>query len=117
MSTTTPTTATSKIAGVIPFFAELVGRLFSKTPAFFKVIQVVSTIVAVVTGLPSIITSTGITLPPAFTALESTAVSVAAIVSLFISSLPVETPVVTSTATTTTTVVAASTPTVTVKSS
>lgn len=92
-STTTPS---STVQTVIAFFAELVGRLFSKTPAFFKVIQVVSTIVAIVTGLPSIITSLGITLPSSITGLENTVVSIAGLVALFISSLPVATTVATS---------------------
>lgn len=88
--------ATTDSSAPIKFFAELVSRLFSKTPAFFKVIQVISTIVVVVTGLPGLLESIGITLPPALTALESKVVAIAGVVSLFISSLPVTTPVATS---------------------
>lgn len=84
--------ATTDSSAPIKFFAELVSRLFSKTPAFFKVIQVVSVIVTIVTGLPSLLESFGITLPTAFTTLESKAVAIAGVVSLFISSLPVATP-------------------------
>lgn len=84
------------VNSVVTFFAELVGRLFSKSPAFFKVIQIVSVIVAVVTGLPQILTAANIVLPAAFTSLESTVVSIASLVALFISSLPVSTPVATS---------------------
>lgn len=81
---------------VITFFAELVGRLFSKTPAFFKVIQIVSAVVAIVTGLPGLLESAHITLPAAFTSLENSVVSIGGLVALFISSLPVSTPVATS---------------------
>lgn len=85
---------------VIAFFAELVGRLFSKTPAFFKVIQVISTIVSIVTGLPVLLQSVGITLPEPFAALENKVIAIAGLVSLFISSLPVSTPVATNGTTT-----------------
>lgn len=88
---TSVSTPSSTVQTVVAFFAELVGRLFSKTPTFFKVIQIVSTLVAIVTGLPSIITGLGIALPASVTGLENTVLSVAGLVGLFISSLPVTT--------------------------
>lgn len=90
------TTSTSAVNTVVAFFAELVGRLFSKTPAFFKVIQVVSTIVAVITGLPTILTSLNISLPASITGLENNVIAICGLVSLFISSLPVTTATATS---------------------
>jgi len=81
---------------VIKFLAELVARLFSKTPVFFKVIQVISVIVTVVTGLPGLLESVNITLPPALSVLQSKIAAIAGLVSLFISSLPVTTAVSTS---------------------
>lgn len=92
-------TPSSTVQTVVAFFAELVGRLFSKTPAFFKVIQVVSTIVAVITGLPTILTSLSITLPSSITGLENNVVAICGLVSLFISSLPVATVAPTATVT------------------
>jgi len=83
--------ATQDSSAVIKYLAELVSRLFSKTPVFFKVIQVLSIVATVVTGLPAILESVGITLPSALTALESKVVAIAGLVSLFISSLPVVT--------------------------
>lgn len=93
---TTTSTPSSTVNTVVAFFAELVGRLFSKTPAFFKVIQIVSTVVAVITGLPTVITSLGITLPASIVGLENNVIAICGLVSLFISSLPVSTPVATS---------------------
>lgn len=90
------TTSSSTVQTVISFFAELVGRLFSKTPAFFKVIQIVSTLVAVVTGLPTIITALGIPLPASIEGLENKVIAICGLVSLFISSLPVTTATATS---------------------
>lgn len=94
MATVTPPSST--VQTVIAFFAELVGRLFSKTPAFFKVIQVISTLLSIVTGLPTVLTSLGIPLPASITGLENTVLSIAGLVGLFISSLPVTTSTATS---------------------
>lgn len=96
--TDTTTTSTTTVQSIISFFAELIGRLFSKTPAFFKVIQVISVIVAIVTGLPAMLAGIpGLVLPAFIVALESKVISIAGLVSLFISSLPVETPTTTTT--------------------
>lgn len=89
-------TTTQDSSAIVKYVAELISRLFSKTPAFFKVIQVVSVLVTIVTGLPTILESVGITLPAPFSSLESKVVAIAGLVSLFISSLPVSTPVATS---------------------
>lgn len=84
-------TTTPDSNAAVKFLAELVNRLFSKTPWFFKVIQIVSGLTVLVAGLPGFLETIGIPLPAALTLLESKVVAISAIVSLFISSLPVVT--------------------------
>jgi hypothetical protein len=73
------------------FLAELVLRLFGKTPQFFKIVQVVSIVVAAVTGLPEFLNEIGLDLPESFDILANKVVAIAAIVAAFISQLTVTT--------------------------
>lgn len=70
------------------FFAELLQRLFSNNPKFFKYVQAISAIIAVVTGLPAFLESAGISLPDWATALESKVTAVAAVITMLIAQLP-----------------------------
>ena len=77
----------------ITFFAELFKRFFSEKPWFFKWVQGVSAAVAFITGLPTLLASSGIVLPEAWNAISSQIISVAAIVAAFIAQLTVTTKV------------------------
>jgi hypothetical protein len=79
---------------ILKFIAELIGRLFSKNPTFFKVIQVISAIVALITGLPEYLAKAGIDLGPKLLGLENKAIAIAALVALFIAQLPKPDPTV-----------------------
>jgi hypothetical protein len=73
------------------FLAELVLRLFGKTPHFFKVVQIVSVVVAAITLLPEFLVEIGLDLPDTFDVLASKVVGYAALVGAFISQLTVTT--------------------------
>jgi len=75
------------------FLAELILRLFGKTPQFFKIVQIVSIVVAAITGLPEFLIEIGLDLPEAFDVIANKVVAIAAIVSAFISQLTVTTTV------------------------
>ena len=81
---------------MIDFIAELLIRLFGKTPWFFKVVQIISAIIAIVMLGPDIldgIQSGGIELPNTWTSFVKKAVGIAGVVSLVIAQLPVTTSV------------------------
>lgn len=71
------------------FLNELIIRLFSDKPWFFKVVQVISVITALVTGLPQFLADSGISLPETWQSLSSQVVSIAAMVAAFVSQLTV----------------------------
>jgi hypothetical protein len=75
--------------GLTDFLLELLIRLFSDTPWFFRVIRIIGSSVAVITGLPLLLANAGIDLPDAIDAISSQVVSVAAIVGTIISQLTV----------------------------
>jgi hypothetical protein len=71
------------------FLSELLLRLFGDTPWFFKVVRIISIVLALITGLPTLIESSGIVLPDAISILSSQIISVAALLSAFIAQLTV----------------------------
>ena len=71
------------------YIKELFKRLFSKSPRFFVVLQYISIIAFVLTGLPGIIEEMGIELSDAMEVLQNKVVAVASAVSYFISRLAV----------------------------
>jgi hypothetical protein len=73
------------------FMLELIIRLFSDTPWFFKVIRIIGSAVAVITGLPVLLSNAGIDLPDAIDAISSQVVAIAAIVGTIVSQLTVTT--------------------------
>jgi hypothetical protein len=75
------------------FIKELLIRLFGKTPWFFKVVQVLAILTALVTGLPSFLESAGLDLPDSWDVISSKVVSIAALVGAFVSQLTVTTEV------------------------
>ena len=72
------------------FIKELIARLFSKNPIFFKIIQVISALVVIITGLPEFLTSIGITLPSNLLALENKTIAIASIVAMIIAQFPTQ---------------------------
>jgi hypothetical protein len=65
---------------LLDFAIEAVIRFFSKTPWFFKVLQVITAIVAIITGLPELLYNAGVDLPDAWEAVSSKIISVAAMI-------------------------------------
>lgn len=65
---------------LLDFAIEAVIRFFSKTPWFFKVLQVLTALVAIITGLPEFLASVGVDLPAAWEAVSSKIISVAALI-------------------------------------
>lgn len=66
---------------------ENIQRLFSSSPVFFKVWQIISTVVLLVTGVPELLAYFNVLLPEPFNTFESKTVAIAAAVGLFMSSL------------------------------
>ena len=73
------------------FLAELIARLFGKTPAFFKTVQIITVLVAVITGLPTFLEQVGIDLPEAWDSIVLKIISVASLVGTFIAQLTLTT--------------------------
>lgn len=62
---------------VIKFIQEFFQRLFTKSPKFFRVWQLLLSIATIVTGLPELLQYLHITLPPSLAILENQTVSIA----------------------------------------
>jgi vacuolar-type H+-ATPase subunit I/STV1 len=75
------------------FFVELLVRLFSKTPWFFKVVQIISAVALVITGLPQLLVQAGVEIPEAWTGTLSQVVSIASMVAIFLAQLTTTTKV------------------------
>lgn len=71
----------------IAFLQELLQRLFTKSPLFFRIWQWISGLTAIVTGLPATLAWFGITLPPSMLMLQNKAVTYAALGALLMSKL------------------------------
>lgn len=76
---------------ITSFIVETIKRLFASKPGYFKVLQIASIVVAIVTGLPEFLTSVGVVLPEALQLIASKAVSIAAVVAALIAQLTVTT--------------------------
>jgi hypothetical protein len=85
----------------IRFFAELLIRLFGKNPKFFDIIQIIATIVAVITGVPGLLADAGVHLTGIFLTVENETVAISAIVAAIIAQLPSVNPPISNTTTTT----------------
>ncbi|HMR88497.1 MAG TPA: hypothetical protein PKD51_10100 [Saprospiraceae bacterium] len=75
------------------FFVEVLIRLFSKTPWFFKVVQIISTVALLITGLPQLLDQAGVVIPEAWTGTVSQVVSISSIVAIFLAQLTTTTKV------------------------
>lgn len=74
---------------VTDFLVDLVRRFLAKTPKFFKWVQVISLVAALVTGLPGFLETVGIALPEKLAVLQNKVVAIAALVSAFVAQLAV----------------------------
>lgn len=70
------------------FLAELVTRLFSKNPKFFDKVQLISLLVAGLSGLTIYLKSVGVELPGLFKVLENVNVAVTSVVAIILAQLP-----------------------------
>jgi hypothetical protein len=86
-----------KVELLIGFLADIIKRFIKPTPQFFKILQILSSIIFAITGLPEIIHSlcdnigVCITMPIWWDSLHSTAMSYAAIFTILISQLTTKT--------------------------
>ena len=76
---------------ILAFLSEIVGRLGSKSPKFFKIIQIIAAIATLVPGIPAFLDYLGITLPDFLIAIENKTIAIAGLVATFISGLAVDT--------------------------
>jgi hypothetical protein len=76
---------------LLRLFLETLQRFMSKTPWFFKVIQVISIVTALVTGLPGLLDHMGLNIPEAWAGFYNQTVTWAAAVAVFVSQLTAST--------------------------
>lgn len=76
---------------ILSFAAELLTRLFGKTPKFFKIVQILSIVVTLLSGLPAYLQESGVILPEYLNAIASKVVAVCGIVATVIAQLTVTT--------------------------
>lgn len=70
------------------FITEFFHRLFSSNPKFFKIVQAISIVVAVGTGLPLLFRSVGVNFPSWVGMIESKTTAISAIITAIIAQLP-----------------------------
>ena len=71
------------------FLLDIVRRLIFKTPKFFNVLKTILIVIAVITGLPELLTTAGVVLPMNIDLVVTNIVSVASLMGAFISQLTV----------------------------
>lgn len=69
------------------FLADLINRMFSKTPHFFRVVRAIMLITMLITGIPEILTQLDIVLPEKIAFIASKTVAIAAMTAAFVSQL------------------------------
>ena len=69
------------------FLAELIVRLFGKTPAFFKTLQYIQIAIAIITGLPTLLIESGVNIPDSLDSIVLQVISVSTLVGSFIAQL------------------------------
>lgn len=69
------------------FLAELIVRLFGKTPAFFKTLQYIQIAIAIITGLPTLLIEAGVNIPESLDSIVLQVISVSSLVGTFIAQL------------------------------
>jgi hypothetical protein len=84
--------STQNTAQAWAFLIEIYKRFSSKSPRFFVVMQWVSMIAFVVTGLPGVLQEMGVVLPGAWAEVQSKVIGWASAIAYFISKMPVADP-------------------------
>lgn len=69
------------------FIVELLVRLFSKTPWFFKVVQIIGAVALLISGIPQLLAQSGIDIPDAWTGTVSQIVSIAGFITIIVAQL------------------------------
>jgi hypothetical protein len=72
------------------FLTDVLVRLFSKTPYFFKIVRTIGIVLATITGLPIFLTEVGINLPDAWDMVTNKIVAYASLVAAFVAQLAKE---------------------------
>lgn len=67
----------------VKFLQEMIQRLFTKSPKFFQIWQMISAATAAVTGLPDLLKAISIQLPPTLLTFENKTVGIASTAVLF----------------------------------
>lgn len=75
------------------YLQEMVIRLGKKSPVFFQILQIISTLVVLIPGIPLTLEFFGIGLGPALQIVANKTIAICGMVALFFSSLPVDTDV------------------------
>ena len=72
---------------LLAFLQEFFQRLSTKSPKFFRVIQLITAITTIITGLPEFLKMFNIALPQALSALENKTIAIATMTAFLISKL------------------------------
>lgn len=72
------------------FLKEIVVRLRSKSPLFFKILQYISLATTLIPGIPMFLTYIGVTLPDFLIVIQDKAIVIAGLVATFLTGLPVD---------------------------
>jgi len=78
-------------ATFLNWLRETLERLFMKSPKFFKIWQLISTLTMIISGVPYILTALGVHLPEPFSTLSNKVVTFCGATALLMSSLTVKT--------------------------
>ncbi|MGN6476324.1 MAG: hypothetical protein ACTHKV_03790 [Flavipsychrobacter sp.] len=70
------------------FLAELITRLFSKSPKFFRIIQILSGAVVILSTVIDQLRTSGMVLPPWIDFLSATAVKIGGLTAIIMAQLP-----------------------------
>ena len=78
-------------ATFLNWLRETLERLFMKSPTFFKIWQIIATLMMIISGVPYILTALGLHLPEPFSTLSNKVIAFCGATALFMSSLTVKT--------------------------
>jgi hypothetical protein len=73
----------------LKFFADILARFISPTPKFFKMMQIIVTVITVLIGLPAFLEDRGVDVPEAWETISNNIVFYGGLLIIFISQLTV----------------------------
>lgn len=85
-------TDTTNSNPIFSWLSETINRIFLKSPAYFKVWNIILSLLVLVPQIPNLLAAFGITIPAEFNGPVNKIISIAAFVGLFISKLTVKDP-------------------------